>query len=301
MTPVLIAACLMTVSLTASGQELSDQEVTDAIELGRAGNVPIPQVGTFLGASKGDFNVYVEGPVGRIAAAASKAFKQLRPFGLNNVTNEMRARVYRVFAERDYSAGRRVGPVQHIVLQPKGTKGLDAAFQPLRESGDSAYFERFPEGEFDVVIATASGIQRYNVSLKDRARIDAAPIAPEPPPNAPPPSAAPISSAQPAPMPTEQRGWRLLVQGDGKHIADAIQTLQAELTNAKVNALIVQRGQPYDYRIVFGQGDRDAAAAMMFDPAGEIVAVAVKGAFTEKGAAEGVARDLAKKLSALSR
>lgn len=64
---------------------------------------------------------------------------------------------------------------------------------------------------------------------------------------------------------------------------------------------IVPRGQPYDYRVVFGEGDRDAAAAVGLDANGDVVAVAVKGAFTEKGAAEGVARDLAKKLSALSR
>jgi hypothetical protein len=58
----------------------------------------------------------------------------------------------------------------------------------------------------------------------------------------------------------------------------------------------VQRGEPYDYVIIFGEGQRDT-----LDPRGNVVAVAVRGAFSEKGAADGAGRDLGKKLAALSR
>ena len=94
---------------------------------------------------------------------------------------------------------------------------------------------------------------------------------------------------------------RLLVQGDGKHLADAIQGLQSELRSVGITASVVSRGQAYDLMIIFGEGSRDAAAAVALDMQGNVVAVVVKGAFTEKGAADGVARDLAKKLSAISR
>ena len=40
---------------------------------------------------------------------------------------------------------------------------------------------------------------------------------------------------------------------------------------------------------------------MAINTQGDLVAVAVKGAFTEKGAAEGAARDLAKKLAVFPR
>ena len=79
---------------TTPAHVLTDQQVQDAIELGRANTVPIVQVATILGVSTGDFDVYIEDPVARIAAAASAAFKQYRPFTANNVTNEMKAPLY---------------------------------------------------------------------------------------------------------------------------------------------------------------------------------------------------------------
>jgi hypothetical protein len=63
----------------------------------------------------------------------------------------------------------------------------------------------------------------------------------------------------------------------------------------------VQRSEPYDYVIIFGEGQRDAATVVAIDPKGNVVAVAVRGAFSEKGAADGAGRDLGKKLAALSR
>ena len=49
----------------APARALSDQQIVQAIEMDRAGNVPVVQVGAILGVSKGDFNVFVEGPMAR--------------------------------------------------------------------------------------------------------------------------------------------------------------------------------------------------------------------------------------------
>jgi hypothetical protein len=165
---------LLLVAAIQTLEPLSDQQIKEAIELGRSGKVPIVQVGTFLGVTKGGFNVWIEGPIGRIAAASERAFRQYRPFDVKDVTDEMKAPLYRVIAERDERGGNRVAFVQHIVLQPKGAKGMDGVIQPVKEDRrlvGGARFDRLPDGEFDVVIATPSGAQKYNVSLKQRERI----------------------------------------------------------------------------------------------------------------------------------
>ncbi len=152
----------------------SDQQIREAIELGRAGKVPIVQVGTFLGVSKGDFKVWIEGPIARIAAAAERAFKQYRPFDVSDVTDEMKAPLFRVIAEKGESSGNRILFVQHIVLQARRAKGMEGVIQPVKEDRRmvrEAFFDRLPAGEFDVVLATSGGTQRYNVSLKKRERI----------------------------------------------------------------------------------------------------------------------------------
>jgi hypothetical protein len=52
---------------------LTDAQIDEAITLGKKGDVPIALVGPMLGISKGDFDVFIEGPMGRIAAAAEAA------------------------------------------------------------------------------------------------------------------------------------------------------------------------------------------------------------------------------------
>lgn len=163
---------------TTPAPELSDQQIREAIEMGRAGNVPIVQVGTWLGVSKGDFDVFIEGPIARIAAAASRAFRRYEPFDAPNVTDAMKVPLYRVFFRRTENNRGPFVRVERIVLQPKGAKGMDGVVQPFKGGSDldlryatEAYFDRFPDGEFDVVLATTGGPQKYNVSEKQRAKI----------------------------------------------------------------------------------------------------------------------------------
>ena len=56
---------------------------------------------------------------------------------------------------------------------------------------------------------------------------------------------------------------------------------------AGVRTTVVQRSDPHDYVIVLAEGDLHAAAAMALDSRGDVAGIAVRGAFTEKGAAEG--------------
>jgi hypothetical protein len=153
-------------------QALTDSQVSAAIALGKAGTVPVVQV-----AASRDFEVWITGPVGRIAAAAAKAAKRPRPFEPVDVTPEMKAPSYivTVLATR---SGRYLAP-RHIVLQPTGAKATDGAIQPLSEVenldsplvGHDATFASLPPGDFEVVVVTTDGSQRFAVSQEQRARI----------------------------------------------------------------------------------------------------------------------------------
>lgn len=100
------------------------------------------------------------------------------------------------------------------------------------------------------------------------------------------------------PLPSSA-GPRLFVQGDFNRLADFIDTLRVELRGLGVAAEVVQRGDNYDYNIVFVQTDTNAAAVAI-DPHGLLVVSAVDTAFRAKGATEGSARKLARLLAPLS-
>jgi len=172
-----LAVALVAGQMDPPPRAISDEQVRNAIEMGRRGDVPIVQVGTILGVSRGDFNVFIEGPIARIAGAALSAFRQYKPFDSTHVTPKMKEAVYRVIFKQDYDSAsyrsRPVGSVKHVVLQPRRAKGMDGVIQPLRENVENgqAFFDRFPEGEFDVVIVTENEVQKFNVSPKQRERV----------------------------------------------------------------------------------------------------------------------------------
>jgi hypothetical protein len=154
-------------------QPLTDEQVAAAVALGKAGMVPVVHVG----ASR-DFDVFITGPVGRIAAAAADAAKQFRPFELGNVTGEMKEPTFVVTVLSTYNS-RYLAPAR-IVLQQKGAQGVDGVIQPLSEGqtldrtliGHDAMFGRLPDGEFNVVVVTTDGLQqRFAVPAQLRAQI----------------------------------------------------------------------------------------------------------------------------------
>jgi hypothetical protein len=154
-------------------QPLTDKQVAAAIVLGKAGTGPAVRVG----ASR-DFEVFIRGPVGRIAAIAADAAKRFRPFEAADVTAEMRAPTYVVTVLSTFTS-QYLAPAR-IVLQPKGAKGVEGVIQPTSVGqtfdrmllGRDATFARLPEGDFDVVVVTPDGVsQRFAVPARLRAQV----------------------------------------------------------------------------------------------------------------------------------
>lgn len=269
---------------------LTDVQIQAAIDLGRTGEVPTVKLSSFLG----DFDVLIEGPVSRIAASASTATRQYKPFSIRDVTPEMRA-PHLLVSLQQRADSRFRGGVQNIVLELKGSTSIEAAIQPLKQQGLVAIFDRLPEGEFEVIVVLSGGRQRYAVSLKDRARLDdplGARTASTP---------SPSLSADSRSLPTASgQPLRLAIQGDGQRHADAVRALEDELRAAGIVVVVVPRSESYDYMIILGEG-RDAAAAIALDPQGNLIGQAVSHALTERGAVEGASRELGKKLAARAR
>lgn len=128
MTAALLAFVLMIQATGSPLPPLTADQISEAIALGSKGDVPIALVGRMLGISKGEFDVFVEGPMGRIAAAADSSFKQLRPFTAAHVTDEMKEPRCRVILRRTEHTSRYSTP-KHIVLMPRRTKDLEQAIQ----------------------------------------------------------------------------------------------------------------------------------------------------------------------------
>jgi hypothetical protein len=291
------------VTIVATQQSfLTDEQTTKAIVFGQQGNDLSVHVGTVT-MKEGTCIVLIAGPAARIAAAAAAASRRYRPFTLDNVTPTMKELTYAVSLE-DPSGSRPCIRSAHVVLQPQGARGMDGVIQPLREEvGEGAFFDRFPDGPFQVVVALRSGDSlTVPVSSKDRIKIESTvsevPLSRQTMVPAPPRRAAESASTREV-----TSTIRLLVQGDGRHLPDAIQAFLSEFRLAGIVGSIVQRGHPYDFMIAFGEGQQSqsAAAATALDPRGDVVAIVVRGAFTQKGAAEGVGRDLARKLMLLTR
>jgi len=284
---ILAVVALSAVGVSAQQGSLTDEEVATAIRLGQEGKDLSVRVGTISGRSM-SCEVIMQGPLARVSAAAAGAFREYRPFTAANVTSDMKATTYRVRLLTCVRA--------HVVLQPAGSSGMEGVIQPLRENDESAIFDHLPDGQFQVVVVRADETHRIRVSLKDRTKIESPllgmPEAPSPVMPLPAPAAIPKPAAT---------SVRLFVQGDGKHITDALGSLQSELAAAGITGTVAQRGEPYDYLIIFGEGQRNAASMTALDTRGNVVAVAVRGAFTEKGAADGAGQELGKKLAALSR
>lgn len=111
--------------------DVSDTQIAEAIALGKKGIVPIVRVTAFLC----DFDIFIQGPVARIAAAAQKATRQFRPFEPANVTAEMAAVVYTIEARQKECGGRVYA--SRIVLQPRGAEGLDDEFSRFANQASS--------------------------------------------------------------------------------------------------------------------------------------------------------------------
>jgi len=169
---IAIGIALALSATTASAQDVTEAQINEAIALGKAGNVPIVKISKW----SADFDIYIAGPVARIAAAARDATKHYKPFTRDDVRSDDVQPFYVIRVTRRLSADPVL--IGHIVLQPKGAQGVDGAIQPLkpRTFGRSLYefrFDHLPEGDgdFQIVVVSGDRPEVFTVSAKDRARI----------------------------------------------------------------------------------------------------------------------------------
>jgi hypothetical protein len=177
----------VSVMTVASAQEsLNPSEMQKAIAIGKScGDVPILRVTK----PDGDFVVFIESPFARIAAHAAAARQMHQPFDPANITADIGAPDYRVWLQYAPS-GRRTLTANRVLLHSRSGAARGAAIKPIRDRrsqltvgalpahgiitevrwrGWEWTFDRLPNGEFDVVVETTAGAQRYRVTSQDRA------------------------------------------------------------------------------------------------------------------------------------
>ncbi|PYR93584.1 MAG: hypothetical protein DMF84_09285 [Acidobacteria bacterium] len=108
------------------------------------------------------------------------------------------------------------------------------------------------------------------------------------------------ATIQPSSPPAAANSIRLFVQGDFNRLADFTETLRANLHALGMPIRVVQRGEEYDYNIIFALDDTNASAAAL-DRQGVLVASVIDSGFRAKGVSEGAARKLAKRMASFKR
>jgi hypothetical protein len=153
---------------------LRRSQIDEAIELGKNRRVPQVRVVTLVDGSRGDYDVFIFGPVGNIASAAYSAVDRGRDFDMSSVTPAMAIQV--LVHVQPKMAPQGGTPVTGVVLhEANAPESADLITHPVRESGSGsfrdAYFDRLPAGPFRIRLTTTVGQQTYGVSATDRAQI----------------------------------------------------------------------------------------------------------------------------------
>jgi hypothetical protein len=189
MRPLLVPAILFTLTVSTWAQSrLTERQIADAIAVGReCGDLPLLRVE----APRTDFVVFIEGPFARVAEHAAVARQMRVPFTASNVTPDMAAPDYRIWTQYTPN-GQRTVAVDRVVLRPLGATQSSVVIQPIRESQRRQLtlgpipahgiitevrwrwhewiFDRLPANDFQVVLETSGGRQRYNVTKEVRER-----------------------------------------------------------------------------------------------------------------------------------
>lgn len=184
---LVLAAGLPLGASVAAQESLTESQIKEAIALGKdCGSIPLIRVG----APRGDFNVFIESPFARVAIHAAAARQMQQPFAAPQMTRDIVAPDYRIWVQ--YAPdGRRTVSVNRILVQPAGATEVAGVIQPVRERGFSQLsvgalpahgiitevrwrgsewtFDHIPAGDFQVILMTSAGKQRYAVTAKDRA------------------------------------------------------------------------------------------------------------------------------------
>jgi hypothetical protein len=188
--------------LTAQLPHLSDEQLAEAIRLGQQKKAPAHEctatapVSQFMNSDNGSFDIFVMGPIGRVAFAAQQAKAKYLSFTLENVTDQMRTLDMAVVAtpqppEIVGGTWHRTAAATHVVLKHK--KHQDIVMQPSsleltrHEWGNAvggkfdgqgatavfnaAAFHALPPGDVDVVVVTDGGERRCKIGSKDRLKL----------------------------------------------------------------------------------------------------------------------------------
>jgi hypothetical protein len=186
------------------GRLLTDEQANAAIAAAKQ-----PQWTSMFVEAKGRFAAYysvlLQGPVGRTMDLAREAFESYKPLAASDVPADVRARevTFTVIKHGGSDSIKNVS-IKNIVVMPSGATSRDAAIQPLgrpaissgakgasgREarprtwkpgftaataSGDPLFYrfaeDALPPGEFQIIIATTAGDERYTVKAEERERI----------------------------------------------------------------------------------------------------------------------------------
>jgi hypothetical protein len=179
---------LLWMTVGASAQtRLSKASIEDALVLGKnCGSVPLMKISK----PRGDFEVFIEDPFARIAIHAAAARQMHQPFDASKITADIAAPDYRLWVQYTPDAQRTI-TVTHVRLQPRRGTGADV-IRPARERSYQLtvgthpahgiitevrwrnwewIFDRLPAEDFDVILETSAGPQRYAVTSRDRASV----------------------------------------------------------------------------------------------------------------------------------
>lgn len=100
-----------------------------------------------------------------------------------------------------------------------------------------------------------------------------------------------------------QQAVRVFAQGDSSRLANFVESCKKEFNDNGMSLQLVRPDEGYDYNIVVAQEPSiggAAAAVIVLDSKGRFVASVVRtGRMSGKGAFNGSAKELAKKISAL--
>jgi hypothetical protein len=116
----------------ASTFQLSSEQESRVVAAIRCGLKEIkcesPAIEPGFSAGMASMNLTIAGPLGRVYLAARAAKAKMKPFGLEQVTEQMLAPVVEVTARYEFEDMKKNPAVDHIVVLPNGSKTL--AIQP---------------------------------------------------------------------------------------------------------------------------------------------------------------------------
>jgi hypothetical protein len=189
---LLVALIASIVTGAAQSVSLTDQQIVDAIAHQKEADKSIVWVGR---RGAGNFTIAVTGPRTRIGIAALMATKQFRPFTVSDVEESARQSVWivNVLPEKPaivLGTWAVTPPAADVLIQRHGATDIADVIRPVKltldpEAWSNAMGAKFegrgatatfdasllPPGDIDIVVTTNANPRRYQLSAKDRLRI----------------------------------------------------------------------------------------------------------------------------------